>query len=425
MPYTPTPNDGLLEVSIAADALTQLNASCIYPKTGVVDYEDGAFERGETVKIRRSKRRRAQDLDPRVAAATYAEAQFFKGQVALERLWTDGFPVYGHDSKQTIDKYITESATQMADAVSTPNEEYLYSVFRTWNLPSTGAVALGDHPPIAIVASVDASGNFGLMDNAVARNSQLVMDRGNVPNSGKLSTVLSSQAKSDFLGDTTILGFAGMTAQAGNLIQGGLRNGQFVERYGFQMTGSNFVLGQSAVSGAALTLTGAPTLNALFTIADEATVTPVGALDFIASATPTGYAVGQIAQIRKGSTVVAHGVILRITTNTLTLVPYNLSGSKLAAAQFDGTETVRVPFVPSVNTFHHEEALLIANRMIREPSNGSGARAASQINTDTNMLIQVFSGNYDQTRVRELMTCYMLTGAKISDFRKAGLALTL
>jgi hypothetical protein len=423
MPYTPTPNDALLEQAIAQKALTQLNLKSVFPQTAVVDFEPGAFNRGESVKIRRPKRRRAQNIDPRVSGATFAEAEYFRGEVKLENLWVDGFQVYGHDPKQTASKYVEEVADQTSDAIVTPNEEYLYSKFREWNLPSTGAVALGDHAPLAIVASISGE-SFAAMDNTVSRNAQLVMDTANVPSSGKLYHVLSSKAKSDFLGDSTVIGIAGWTTEAGGLISKGLRNGQFVERYGFSMTGSNVVGGQAA-AGSALAITGEPTVNNLFTIADSATNAVAGALDFTFGSAPTGFAVGRIAQIKRGTLVLGHGVVLRIASNTVTLIPYSNSGTQMVAAQFATGDTLGIPFIPSVSPFYHQEALLIANRLIREPSEGSGAKAVSRADKDTNMTLQIFTGNYEIARVRELNAAYHMNGAKISDWRKAGLSLTL
>jgi hypothetical protein len=429
MPYTPTPNDALIEQSIAAKALTQLNLQCVFPKTAVVDFEKGAFERGNEVKIRRPKRRRAQNIDPRGSGAGFTEAEFFKGEVTLDNLWYDGFDIYKHDGSKPISLYIKETAEQSADAICQPNEEYLYSKFRTWTLPATGVVRLGDHAPIAIVASVGGN-NYAAMDNTVARNALLVMEQANVPNKGKIYHVLSSKAKSDYLGDATVLSFAGMTADAGDLIKGGLRNGEFLNRYGFDVTGSNVVGGQAQGASGTNSRTGfalsaAPTLNNDFVIADMSGVVPVGVLGFVGSAAPTGFAQGQIVQIRKSGAVIGHGVLLRINGNTLSLAPYDNSGALMIPAQFDGTETLSVPFIPSVSPFYHQEALLIAQRFIQEPSEGSGAKAVSLSDADSKLTMQVMTGNFDMKYLRERNATMMLNGGKVSDWRKAGLTLTL
>jgi hypothetical protein len=49
----------------------------------------------------------------------------------------------------------------------------------------------------------------------------------------------------------------------------------------------------------------------------------------------------------------------------------------------------------------------------------------SRADKDTNMTLQIFTGNYEIARVRELNAAYHMNGAKISDWRKAGLSLTL
>ncbi|MHC5826219.1 MAG: hypothetical protein ACYT04_62765, partial [Nostoc sp.] len=114
MPTQPfSPNTALIEVAIAQRALTQLNLAAMYPRVAVRDFEPGAFERGDSVKIRRPKRRTATDLNPRVAPFVFTEAQFFAGNVQLERLWTDGFLTYGYDSNQTMERYLAETASQI------------------------------------------------------------------------------------------------------------------------------------------------------------------------------------------------------------------------------------------------------------------------------------------------------------------------
>ena len=67
----------------------------------------------------------------------------------------------------------------------------------------------------------------------------------------------------------------------------------------------------------------------------------------------------------------------------------------------------------------------MATRRIAEPSPGSGAIAASLTDSDSNLTIQVVRGNYDTGTVSEKNAYYMLTGSKISDFRKCALILSL
>ncbi|NWF61781.1 MAG: hypothetical protein HXY43_21610 [Fischerella sp.] len=436
MPTPPfSPNTALLETAIAQRALTQLNLAAMYPRVAVRDFEPGAFERGDEVKIRRPKRRTAIDLNPRVAPYTFTEAQFFAGNVRLERLWTDGFLTYGYDSTQTMERYIAETAEQIADAIVTPNDSYMYSQFRTWNIAATGNVDLGDHPPIAISACVDSNGQLTNFDNEGLRGATVFLDMENVPSSNRYC-IISSTAKGAFLGDSVVVtGFAAASIGSGQLIQRGLQLGDFVERYGFMVGGSNAVGNQAGIAdldtaaGTQATLPIASVAaNTVFRYADQGTVTSVGAVDFTLTVGTAlqGVAVGQIARIGTATKATAFGVILRITGNVITLVPYAPDGTKLTAARITpGTDLFSIPTIPSVNTVNHMEGLAMATRRIAEPRRGSGAVAASITDPNTNLSIQVFTGQYDLGTVSEKNAAYMLTGSKITDFRKCGLILSL
>lgn len=429
----------LLEQAVAARALTQLNRASIFPRVGISNYEPGVFERGEDVKIRRPKRRTAQDVDPRGSGLTTSEGTFFSSTVTLERLWGDGFPVYGHDANMAIQRYINETSSQMADSIATPNDDYLYGRFRAWSA-TTGNVALGAHPPVQIVANVDSSGNFTDFDNVALRAAGTVLDKQNVPSTDRFC-VVSSTAKGAFLGDSVVVnGFASaLNLSSGTLIQTGLPNGQFVERYNFQVAGANTVGGQSAVnmltSGTAGAVVSSAAASTAWTYADYESTTYAGAVDVTLTATSTslnsGIGVGQILKIAatSGGAVLAFGVVLRIDTTTatapvVTLVPYAPNGTLVTAAQITTSYTVTCPAIPSVNVAHHREALLIANRAIREPSPNSGARAVTVVSPETNQVLQMFTGQYDIKHLNELLAVYSLTGAKISDSRKATLVLT-
>lgn len=435
-------NNALLEVAIAQQALTQLNLNAMYPKVCIKDYQPGAFERGDFVKIRRPKRRTAVDLNPRNAGYAFNEAEFFSGELALERLWTDGFLTYSIDSTQAVSLYISETASQIADAIATPNDNYMYNQFRTW-AASTGTVRLGDHAPLAISACVNSSGSLAPFNNEGLRGATVFLDRENVPQDNRYC-ILSSTAKGAFLGDSVVVnGFAAATIGSGGLIERGLRLGEFVERYGFRVSGCNSVGGQVGVNdlstegGVQGTLAIASVAdNTQFVYADLSGNVPVGAINLTLTVASTfalsnSVAVGQIARIGTSSNAKAFGIILRIDTTTatapvLTLVPYSPDGTKLNPAQIvPGTDLFSIPSIPSVNTVNHVEGLAMATRQIQEPGAGSGAVAASIVDPTSNLSIQVFSGNYDLGRVRQLNAAYMLTGAKITDFRKCGLILSL
>lgn len=438
MPYTPI-SAALLEQTVAARALTQLNRASFYPRTAIVGYEPGAFERGEEVSIRRPKRRRAQDVDPRGAGLTITEGSFFSAKVTLERLWGDGFPIYGNDPAQSLQRYVTDTANQMASSISEPNDEYMYDCFRTWSA-TTGAVEIGAHPPFAIVASVGDDNDFAEFDNNALRNAGTVLDKANVPAGGRFCG-LSSTAKGAFLGDAVVVtGFASaLNLGSGQLIQTGLPNNQFVERYGFQVGGTNTVEGQAGVSiltnGNVTAPIASVAANTLYTYADESVTTYIGAVNITLDGTGTSLSssvgVGQIVKISvtSGGAVVGFGVVLRLNTTTatapvVTLVPYTPSGTKLVAADLTSSMSLSVPTIPSVNTAHHQEGLLMATRLLREPSPNSGARAISIVSPDTNLLMQVFTGQYNIARVSEQQAYYMLCGSRFSDARKGCLILS-
>lgn len=433
-----SPNAGLLEVAIAKQALTQLNLSAMYPKIGIRDYQAGAFERGDSVKIRRPKRRTAVDLDPRNQAFTFNEAAFFSGNLVLERLWTDGFLTYSYDSAQSISLYIAETASQIADAIATPNDTYMYNKFRSWSLPASGAVPLGDHPPVAISACVDSNGALSSFNNEGLRGATVFLDKENVPQDNRYC-ILSSTAKGAFLGDAIVVnGYAAASIGSGRLIERGLQIGEFVERYGFRVGGCNSVTGQAGVADLSSEAGSQGTLpiasvaaNTDFTYADLSSNSAVGAVNLTLTLGAgnnlvPGVAVGQIARIGTSSKATAFGVILRVAGDVITLVPYAPNGTKISAGEIlAGTDVFSIPTIPSVNTVNHVEGLAMATRQIQEPTNGSGAIAASIVDPVSGLSIQVFTGNYDLGRVRQLNAAYMLTGAKVTDFRKTGLILSL
>jgi hypothetical protein len=436
MPTQPfSPNTALLETAIAQRALTQLNLAAMYPRVAVRNFEPGAFERGDTVKIRRPKRRVATDLNPRVAPFIFTEAQFFAGNVPLERLWTDGFLTYGYDSNQTMERYLDETSGQMADAIVTPNDSYMYSQFRTWSIAATGNVELGDHPPIAISACVDSTGQLSNFNNEGLRGANVYLDKENVPATNRYA-IISSTAKGAFLGDSVVVtGFAATSIGGGDLLRRGLQLGDFVERYGFMVGGSNTVGNQTGVpdldtaAGTQATLPIASVAsNTAFRYADNATTTLVGAVDFTLTVGTAlqNVGVGQIARIGTATKATAFGVILRISGNVVTLTPYAANGTKLGVGDIaPGTDLFSIPTISSVSTVNHVEGLVMATRRIAEPRRGSGAIAASIVDPITDLSIQIFTGQYDLATVSERNAGYMLTGSKITDFRKCGLILSL
>ena len=440
MPPQFTANDALLEARIAQSALTQLNLMAMYPRVCVTNYEPGAFEVGNEVKIRRPKRQRATPIDPRGGTnLNFSEAAFFSGTLTLSQLFAAGWITYGIDSRQTIERYLAETGSQMGDAIATPNDEYMNSLFTTWTA-TTGAVALGANAPIGLSACVDSTtGQLTNFNSSGLTGAGVVLDKENVPKADRYA-LISPVAGGAFLSDSiAVTGFAAATIGGGQVIQDGMRN--FMPRFGFNIGTSNVITSQSAIAdldtnaGTQGTLAIASVAaNTDFTYADNATTTNVGAIDLTLTCTTalsSSVAVGQIARIGTSGNAKAFGVILRInkatpTAPVVTLVPFAPNGTKVTATDIvAGTDLFSVPSIPSINTVNHREGLLMATRRIAEPSPGSGAVAASITDSDTNLTIQVFRGNYDTGTVSEKNAYYMLTGSKISDFRKCALILSL
>jgi hypothetical protein len=442
MAYTAL-TDALLVKELAVSALTQLNLKAVFANAATGNYEKGAFEKGEAVKIRRPTKRVAQDVDPRGAGLTLAEGTFFSGELALERQWGDGFPIYGIDPSQSLDKYITETSDQMGDSITSANEPYLYGKFRNWSA-TTGTVRIGANSPLAIVAS-QSSGAYAAMNNATALNAAKVLDVNNVPDTNRYM-ILSPSAKTDFLGDAIqVNNFVSAMIQGQssgtNLLANGLGLGKYVDRDGFMVTGSNVVTGQTGVadldtaSGTQATLAIASVAqdSSLFIAADFLATTYVGAVAITLTASTalsTSVAVGQIARIGVSGSITAHGVILRIDRTTATapivyLVPYDVTGNLITAAQITaGTDLFSVPTIRSVNVGYHKEGLLFATRELRTPSAGSGAFSGFLASPETGLSIQVLQGSYDVTKTKENSAFYTLTGATFSDYRKGVLVLS-
>ena len=452
MPPTFTPNsDALLETAIAARALTQLNLVTIYPRVASRNYEPGSFDRGDSVKIRRPKRREATDLDPRTASYTFQEAQFFAGEVTLERLFVDGFLIYGYDPGQTMELYLQETASMIVDAIATPVDRYLYSKFFDWsNVVSdmaSGNYYLGDTPPFAISSCLDDDGNLTDFNNQGLIGASVFLDRENATTDR--FAVISASAKGAFLGDTIAVEGARLDAQrdpTSGLVVSGINQGRFVQRYGFSVAGSNTVSGQSAVLDLDTTAGTQSTLpiasvadNPELFYADYATgsLSSIGAVDITltaATALTAGVAVGKIAKLTQASPkkeTTFFGVILRINTSTptapvVTLVPYKYNGNKVDSTDIlVGDHVFSIPTIPSLNTVNTTEGIIYANRRIAEPIPGSGAIAASLTDPQTALTLQVFTGNYDLGTVSQKNAAYHLCGAKISDCRKTGLILSL
>lgn len=433
---------------LAQESLLQLQTLSIISSTGVRDYEPGAFEIDDTVKIRRPQRREAIDVDPREGGETSEEAGWFSGDVSLEKLFKDGFPIYANDPRQSVAKYITEAGSQVADAIAKPNEAYLYSVLRAYRATTGNGILLGDHPFIGFTASINPStGKFDKFDAETLLHTKTVLKTNDVPDTGNLYGILSTIAEGGFIGNATemtnilsalVQGRGGGT----DLYQNAIPRGQFVQRHGVNVAGSNSVTGQTAITS----LDGASATSlAIASVAEDTTkffygdiqrATPIGALDLtltVSGALNPAVAVGtiiRVGSISSNALPTGFGVILRVnntvaTAPILTVAVCEPEGRQLRAGEIStSTDKVTVPLIPSVNAVYHQEALLIANRQLMKPEDGSGATSYVATNSG-GMAIQFYTGSFDIDRLRSKRAAYYLTGAKISDLRKGCFALSL
>jgi len=439
------PSIAVRQKGLAARALTQLYLRSVYIKAAILNYEPQEFELDNTVQIRRPQIRVAVDFDPRVAALPLTEPGYFAGDVTLEKLFGDAFPIYSSDPNKSVELYVEETGNSIAYAISRPNEEYMYSCFRAW-AATTGTVRVGDHSPVGIVASVNSTGGFAKFQAETLLNAKTLHKSNDVPDD-RIFAILSTAAGGAFLGDATnVNNFVSASIPGndggGGLLRNGMRNGEFVDRYGIMVSDSNAVLGQSAVpdldtvAGTQATLAIASVAtDTAFVQADRSGDVPIGAVRLTLTCTTAldvGVSVGLIARIGvSGAAAKAFGVILRVDTTTptapiITLAPYAPDGSKLVAGQIiAGTDLFSIPLIPSVSTSNHQEGLISANRPLIQPSEGSGVNQILMNDRDTGLGIQIYQGGFDIPRLRETRGAFYLTGSKISDYRKACLLLSL
>ena len=433
---------------LAKESLTQLKYNCVLPLTGVIDYEKGSFTLDDSVKIRRPKRRVAVNYDPREGGGISNEAEFFGGTLSLEVLWRDSYPVYSNTPDRSFDIYVQETATQIADAIGRANDQYVASKLRAYTATSGNVpVYLGDHPFIAMTASVDpTTGQLAKFRSDALLSARTTLKSMDVPDSD-LYGVLSTAAEGAFIGDATELNryvAAQIPGPSGgqSMYQQGIRRAQFVDRYGIKCTGSNSIYGQSALTAldganaAVLPIASVAEDTTKFFYADMMGNVPIGCLDITLTANTAlnpAVGIGHIVRIGPSTSNAmpkGFGVILRInnaatTAPIITMAVYTPEGRQLRAGEIvAGTDVFSIPLVPSVNPVYHREALLIANRELRT-DNAQNVLVKTVVDPDTKLTLQLFQGNFDIDRLRSVNAAYCLTGAKVSDWRKGCFVLSL
>lgn len=430
---------------LAARSLTQLYLTSFFAKASATEYNGNqGFEKGETISIRRPRiKGEAEDYDPRNVngdPANSSDAGHVVVNLTLSHLFTDGFPTYSHDGNVAM--YVNDNAEVSTAAIRSSYEKAAYlECFRDFSsVPASGLVSYAAASPLQIVAAMDGANNTGVnlapFSASALTNASTVLDRAEVPD-GSRYTALSATAKGAFIGDEPMQR-SYVAAQAGGagILTDGLPMGALVSRYGFMVGGTNAITHQSAVanvanSAATAAITAIAQDTAVFFAADYASLTSLGAVKITIgnnwNTAAGGVAVGQIAQIKNagGTATIAFGVILRISSADIWMVPYSPAGVKMTAAEIPTGAVVSVPMIGSVNVAYHREHLVTAARLLKPPTPNSGAVAVSASDQESGLAMQLIRGSYDVDRFREGSRLAMLCGFKGTDYRKACLVLSL
>lgn len=434
----------LQESLIAARALTQLNRYATFARTTFGSFTDQVAERGDIVTGRRPRTyAAAEDLDPRGGLnGTVAEPEYASFQFKLERLFSNGFPVYHPDLARSVGRYVEEYGNQVGASITKAFEDYVPSKARDYSMiPTTGSYALVNCGFLTVIPSLtsDRTALTDLEATVLSKANGALSSR-DVPiaDSDNMFFVMPPFVNSSFIGDATLINsfVAAFGAGGPTILQRGLPSGQFLQRYGFNCTQSNanvLTAGQAAVSpilsgGSAFANITAAVANTQILNGDVAGTPPLGAVTLTLGSSGSlgsGVAVGQIARITPQSTTVAkaYGVILRIdaANRTVVLLPIAPSGRVLALAEITAgasDDRLSIPLIPNISLAYHREALAFETRRINAPSEGSGATGQIQVDPNLGLAIQVFSGNFDIDKITSKRRGYLLCGAICTDWRK-------
>ena len=424
-----------VQLTLAARTLLQLYISSFFAKAAVTEFNGaGQFSHGEQISIRRPKDSgEAEEYDPRNVgrnAALESEPGEVIIPLTLEKLYTRGFPVYSTDAN--VDRYTADYSESNGAALRKSADNYLYETgFRVYDVSATGTVQYANSSPLQLVWFEDADGNLLPMNRQHLVRGNSTLKESEVPTEGRYAA-LSPTSVGDLFGDApTDEGESGAIAGGAGLLSNGLPQGQFINRHGFMVGNSNAIQSQDEVAEVSSTN---PTV-AIASVADDTTVffqedmaalTPLGCVKITLGAAPTvNFGVGHIARIgASGATATAYGVVLRITGNDVFLVPYAPKGRKLVAAQITpGTDVFSVPAIANLNVGYHKEHLAFATRLLRPPSNNSGATMTPVSDPDSGLTMQMIKGSYDVNRFKESCRVALLMGATATDYRKAVLML--
>lgn len=418
-----------VQKTLAASILTQLYQQSFFAKASATEFDESASDVSSTICIRRPKDLgEAQEFDPRAGVdALLFEPEYVIVPLKLEKLYTMGIPVYSHD--YNVDAYINDYTVTATGAIRKSVDNYLYFTgFRNYDIPATGVVNYGAHPPLAIVVKEDASGNILPFDGDLLISADRILESYNVPSENRFAAI-SANAKASFLGDAVLVeGFSAAAAGGSAILAQGFPMGSVIQRYGFFCGGSNAVTSQLAVAdvggGVTNNITAAVDDTTDFLQADRVGSIPLGAVRLSLASTPSPeVTVGKIARLgANGAPSTAYGVILRVdsVTGDVWLVPFSPNGDKLDANAINtGSDLFSIPFIPSMNVGYHREHLVFASRLLREPSPGSGATMDVAVDASSGLALQIIHGGYNVERFRESVRVAFLCGATPTDFRKS------
>lgn len=422
-----------VQLLLAANSLSMLKRFATYITTGFTEWDPAQFERGQTITLTKAKRSSAaQDFDPYLGVDALEEQPGnMNVPLTLERLFTNGFPIFSHDSSR--DRYVAMYSESNADSIARATEDYFYTrcFLDMSEVPTTGTFDYGGQPPLKIQWLEDGSGNLLPMTRSHLIRAEASFDDEDVPAGNRFSIMKPFSYSDLFENAPTDEGRAGSIAGGTDILANGLPFGSFINRYSFAVGKSNAIGSQADVADISA---GGPTV-AIASVVDDTTVffddaenvntpVPLGAVLITTGAalTPAAIAVGDIIRIgATGSRATAYGRVLRIDPGLtdIHVVPYDDRARKLVAADITpGTDLVSAPEVGNINTAHHREFMAYAFRTLAPPSDGSGARMTMATDMINALVFQVLRGDYNVNQFKESARTAVLCGAKPSDYRK-------
>lgn len=424
--YGPLDN-ATVQKDLAVRILFQLYRNAVMPRTGVTEYDgDPGFRKMQTITITRPRIVIAQDYDPRSGVdATSEEPGYLQCDLTLEKLFTQGYPIFSHDAQNNVARYRRDYLMTVEGAIRLAFDQYLYDrCFRDYSsFADTGNVRIGATSPIRIVATdyTVGSDTFAEYDDKTQIRSSVALGEEEVPVGGRYM-VLSHRAWGGFLGDR----FAALNEPA-TLGQNVLENpgARFIMHTDFATAASNAVAAQVGELGTTFDSNAWDTT--IYLKDDHKTDTPLEVLLMTAGVPGPNFgnfAKGKIIHFTFNSREV-FGVILRVVgPDTIHVKPYYSDGTPIPLNTAIASADVTMPTIPSINIGYHQEHLVYATRLLSEPSPGSGANVARASTPMLPVVLQVFSGTYLVDQFKESNRISLLCGAKPTDYRKSVLVLS-